>query len=401
MNSPVVRESGHRSAVLQRLGKNFRQLYGTEPRIFRAPGRVNLIGEHTDYNDGLVMPVALEFCTNVATAVRDDRRVTVHSQNFDETVEFALAEIGASPSGHWSDYVRGVAGVLLSEGVPLRGANLLIHSDVPIGSGLSSSAALEVASALALLDGAGVSMEMVKLAHVCQRAEHEYAGTMCGIMDQFVSCFGRAKHALMLDCRSLEYEHVPISEQVRIVVCNTRVKHELASGSYNLRRQDCEAGVRALRAHGMSNIHALRDATTADLEHCREWLPDVVYRRCRHVISENARVEAASMALKAQDLAAFGALMYESHSSLRDDYEVSCRELDLMVGIARSVPGVYGSRMTGGGFGGCTVNFVHADAVENLVAAMEREYTRMTELTPELYVCVPGDGAGPVTQEQG
>jgi galactokinase len=399
MSSAIVREQGNRRAIIEGLRAEFRRLYGGEPEVFRAPGRVNLIGDHTDYNDGLVMPMALEFGTYVAVSAHDDQRVRIRSRNFDESVEFRLSEIRAPQSGHWSNYVRGVAGVLLAEGIPLRGADLLIDSNVPIGAGLSSSAAIEVASALAFLASAGASMEMIKVALVSQRAEHEYVDTMCGIMDQFISCFGQANRALMLDCRSLEYEALLVPEEVRVVVCNTKVKHDHASGSYNDRRRDCEAGVRTMRAHGLPDIRALRDVSMRDLDGCREWLPETVYRRCRHVITENARVAAASAALKTQDLKSFGELMYESHASLRDDYEVSCKELDVMVKIARGLPGVYGARMTGGGFGGCTVNFVPAPAVQDFVAMVEREYARITGVTPEVYVCVPGDGAGPVMDE--
>jgi len=399
MNSPIVRERGNRRLLVEGLRADFQRLYDREPVIFRAPGRVNLIGDHTDYNDGLVMPVAIEFATYVAAAAREDRRVRVRSDNFNDSAEFCLDEVEVPQSSQWSNYVRGVAGVLLSENTSLRGVDLLIDSDVPIGAGLSSSAALEVASALALLGAANASMEMIKVVQLCQRAEHEYVGTRCGIMDQFVSCFGKANRALMLDCRSLAYELVRVPDEVRIVICNTRVERGLASGSYNDRRRDCETGVRVMQAHGLPSIRALRDVSMAELEGCQDWLPETVYRRCRHVITENARVAAAADALKTSDLRSFGALMYQSHASLRNDYEVSCKELDVMVEVARAVPGVYGARMTGGGFGGCTVNFVRTEAVKLFLATMEREYTRITARTPELYVCTPGDGAGRLLEE--
>lgn len=385
---------------LSDLRKDFLQRYGTVPQIFRAPGRVNLIGEHTDYNDGFVMPVAIQFYAYVAIAPNRERSIRVHSRNFGESAEFKFAENGTGPRRHWSDYVRGVAGVLRTYGIPIGGADMMIASEVPVGSGLSSSAAIEVASALALLSIADRKLAPIEIARACQRAEHEYVGSMCGIMDQFIACFGQAGHAVILDCRSLACEFLPTDEQVRIVICNTGVKHEHASSGYNRRRLDCYAGVSALRARRMSKIRALRDVTSAALEDCKNCLPQSVYRRCRHVISENERVNAAAKALRMHDMEKFGLLMYESHFSLRNDYEVSCKELDLMVTIAKKMPGVYGARMTGGGFGGCTVNLVQAHAVDEFIATVKREYVLASAITPEVYVCIAAQGAGPVTGEE-
>jgi galactokinase len=374
----------------------FRELYGEPIGVFRAPGRVNLIGEHTDYNDGFVMPAALEFYTYVAAGPRTDRELSVYSIDFDETKCFHLDDLAGGPTGHWSDYVRGVADVVNASGDPIRGANLVIKGEVPIGAGLSSSAALEVATVLALLANSGLTWGRVDVAKACQRAEHEYAGTKCGIMDQFISCCARANHALLLDCRSLEYELLRIEDRVRIVICNTMVKHELAGGEYNRRRADCEAGVRFLQRY-LPDIRALRDVSPSQLAEYGVGLPPETYRRCQHVISENARVLEAVQALKDGDLLRFGVLMYASHASLRDDYEVSCKELDLMVELARKCSGVYGARMTGGGFGGCTVNLVDADAVEEFKAAIAGDYNDATGLHPEIYVCTAADGAAEVT----
>lgn len=374
----------------------FRELYGEPIGVFRAPGRVNLIGEHTDYNDGFVMPAALEFYTYVAAGPRTDRELSVYSIDFDETKCFHLDDLAGGPTGHWSDYVRGVADVVNASGDPIRGANLVIKGEVPIGAGLSSSAALEVATVLALLANSGLTWGRVDVAKACQRAEHEYAGTKCGIMDQFISCCARANHALLLDCRSLEYELLRIEDRVRIVICNTMVKHELAGGEYNRRRADCEAGVRFLQRY-LPDIRALRDVSPSQLAEYGVGLPPETYRRCQHVISENARVLEAAQALKDGDLLRFGVLMYASHASLRDDYEVSCKELDLMVELARKCSGVYGARMTGGGFGGCTVNLVDADAVEEFKAAIAGDYNDATGLHPEIYVCTAADGAAEVT----
>lgn len=373
----------------------FRKQYGEPAGIFRAPGRVNLIGEHTDYNDGFVMPAALGFYTHIAAGPRIDRTLNIYSIDFHENRSFALDDLGAGPNGHWSDYVRGVAGIMLSLGLPIQGANLVIKGEVPIGAGLSSSAAIEVATAFALLTTSNVEVNRREIALTCQCAEHEYAGTKCGIMDQFVSCFGGANHALLLDCRSLKYELLAIADRVRIVICNTMVRHDLAAGEYNHRRADCEAGVNFLRRF-LPEVRALRDVTLSELAEYGAELPEATYRRCRHVISENARVLEASVALRDGNLTRFGVFMGESHGSLRDDYEVSCGELDLMVELANQRRGVYGARMTGGGFGGCTVNLVDEDAVGEFKANISREYESATGLHPEIYVCTAADGAGEV-----
>ncbi len=374
----------------------FRKLYGDPIRVFRAPGRVNLIGEHTDYNDGFVMPAALGFYTYVAVGPRRDHTLNVCSVDFDECRSFDLRNIPASPEGHWSDYVGGVAGVLHLSGNEIRGANLVVKGDVPIGAGLSSSAALEVATTLALLTNSGLTWSGVQVALACQRAEHEYVGTKCGVMDQFISLFGNSQHALLLDCRSLGFELLRIPDHVRIVVCNTMVKHELASGEYNRRRADCEKGVRLLQ-QVLPEIRALRDVSLSQLEQYCAGLSDITYKRCRHVITENTRVLEAAETLKESNLVRFGVLMGESHVSLRDDYQVSCKELDLMVDLANQLPGVYGARMTGGGFGGCTVNMVEANAVDEFTAGVATGYKSATGLQPEIYVCIAADGAKEVT----
>lgn len=382
--------------VAAELREEFEQRFHTASKVVRAPGRVNLIGEHTDYNDGFVMPAAIGFYTHVAIGPRNDRMLCVYSSNFEEQVEFDLDTLKPGPTGHWSDYVRGVACVLHQK-QKLRGANLVVRGEVPIGSGLSSSAAIEVSTALALTQNSGISMDRATMARVAQQAEHEYAGAMCGIMDQFISCFGLAGHALMLDCRSLAFDPLPISSDVRIVVCNTKVKHSVAGGEYNDRRRDCEAGVRHLQ-RSLPRIRALRDVTLAHLEQFGRDLPEVTYRRCRHVISENERVLTAAAALKRGDLAEFGKLMAQSHVSLRDDYEVSCKELDAMVEIASKFDGVYGARMTGGGFGGCTVNLVQALLVDEFKRAVAPKYECATGLVPEIYVCWAAEGAGPAPE---
>lgn len=366
--------------------------------VFRAPGRVNLIGEHTDYNDGFVMPAAIGFSTWVTSAPRDDRTVSVFSENFSERIEFELDDQNPRAQGHWSDYVKGVAITLERAGHRLRGAELRIRSEVPLGSGLSSSAALEVASGYALLTNSGLIVDRMELAKVCQRAENEFVKLRCGIMDHFVSCHGQAGKALLLDCRSLEYKPLPLPKDARLAICNTMVKHALSTGEYNTRRLECEAAVYHF-AQSRPNVRALRDITEVELELYGSDLSDVIYRRCRHVITENARVLAAEAALEKGDLAAFGQLMNSSHRSLRDDYEVSCKELDLMVELALQVRGVYGARLTGGGFGGCTVNLIAAENVDEFKEAVARGYEKATGLAPEIYVCSAADGVEEVVSD--
>src|SRR5712692_6915513 len=348
---------------------------GGQSRGFRAPGRVNLIVEPPDYNDGFVMPAAIDFSTWVTISPRDDRVVSVYSENFHEHVNFDLDDPALRPSRHWSDYVKGVAVTLERSGYRMGGAQLHIRGDVPLGSGLSSSAAIEVATGFALLENSGFAIDRAELAQLCQRAENEFVGMRCGIMDQFISCHGQKGKALLLDCRSRDHMLLPLSDEARLVICNTMVKHELASGEYNKRRAECEVGVGHL-AERLPGVRALRDVTTADLESHGRDLPELIYRRCRHVITENARVIKAAAALGRNDLSDFGRLMDESHRSLRDDYEVSCEELNLMVALAGALPGVYGARMTGGGFGGCSVNLVASESVGEFKRRVADEYQK-------------------------
>ena len=370
----------------------------TESRTFRAPGRVNLIGEHTDYNDGFVMPAAIDLSTWVEVSPLEQHKLQIHSEKFGEDVEVDLDDPNLTRRGHWSDYPVGVAVMLEKAGHHLRGAKLHIRSEVPLGSGLSSSAAIEVATACALIANSGIEIDRRDIALLCQKAENEFVGAHVGIMDQFISLFGNAEKALMLDCRSLDFELLPLPDNVRLIICNTMVKHELTSNPYNERRAQCEAGVKHL-AKFVPNIVALRDVTLEQLEEFGGDLPEVVYRRCRHVITENARVLSAAQALEQGDLNRFGELMAESHQSLRDDYEVSTEELDLMVELARRVDGVYGARMTGGGFGGSTVNLVAHEHVEEFRARVAKRYEEVTTLKPEIYICSAANGAEEVGQD--
>jgi galactokinase len=367
--------------------------------VFQAPGRVNLIGEHTDYNDGFVMPAAIDFHTWIAAGSREDRRLVIHSQQFNETREFDLDDRYPKPLHHWSDYVRGVIIQLQRGGLEMQGANLLITGNVPFGAGVSSSASIEMATAFALTSLFGGQMDkrdLVELAKLCQKAENEFVGARCGIMDQFISANGRAGHALMLDCRSLEFQLLPIPNEIRLVICNTMVKHQIATGEYNIRRRECEQGVERLRER-LPQIRALRDVTLSELNANADLLEADIYRRCHHVISENERVLKAAAALKESSLDEFGRLMYESHESLRKDYQVSCPELDIMVTIAHDAPGVIGARMTGGGFGGSTINLVAKKHVDEFCAIVASEYESKTGIQPSVLVTSASDGASEVT----
>ncbi len=369
-----------------------RKMFSSDALVFRAPGRVNLIGEHTDYNDGFVMPMAIGFYTWVTASKREDRTIEAYSKHFNEKIFLPLDQLSGPPRKHWGDFVRGVAATLQGAGHALTGANLVIHGEVPLGAGLSSSASLEVALALALTTLSGIEVPRLELVKICQSAEHKYVGTRCGIMDQFIAAFGTSGHALMLDCRSLEYQLLPVPQNFRVIVCNSMVRHELATGEYNRRRAECEAGVKILQS-ALPDIRALRDVTLADLEKEKPAMPDTIYRRCRHVITEDQRVLDAANALQTQDVDRFGQLMYQSHASLRDDYEVSCVELDLLVDLASSLHGVYGARMMGGGFGGCTVNLVESDWVAAFQADIRKLYAGKVGTVADLYVCEPAQGA--------
>jgi galactokinase len=383
----ALNAAAHRA---EQVANRFQELYGETCRIFHAPGRINLIGEHTDYNDGFVMPAAIDLSCWVAVAPTDNRAIQVHSVNFKESRVFDLEQ--PRRLGEWSDYVQGVAIMLERSGYRLPGAKMLVWSDVPIGSGLSSSAALEIGAGLALLDTQPSSCDRARLALACQRAENDFVGARCGIMDQFISSQGKAGHALMLDCRSLQPRFIPFPEDLCLVICNSLVKHDIAAGEYNRRRAECEEGVRLLSAQ-IPYLVSLRDLSLSDLERYRELLDATVYKRCRHVVSENQRVVAAAAALEQNELSRLGELMAESHRSLRDDYEVSCPELDLLVEVAGQTEGVHGARMTGGGFGGCTINVVSRKAAAQVAETIARKYRAQTGRAPEIYISSASQGA--------
>jgi galactokinase len=368
----------------------FEQRFGHRPAFLsRAPGRVNLIGEHTDYNDGFVLPMAINREVAVVGAPRDDRRIRLYALNFDDEADFALDQLQRSEPADWSDYPRGVAWVLREAGFDLVGFDGVLYGDVPIGSGLSSSAAIEMAvfMAFAACQPALAGLDRVRAAKLAQRAENAFVGVNCGIMDQFVSALGQAGHALFIDCRSLDYAPVPMPDGMAVVVVDTAAPRSLAASAYNERRAQCEAAARLL------GVSALRDLSPEIFAQRRAALPALVAQRAEHVIYENRRVLDAVAALRAGDVATFGRLMNESHDSLRDLYEVSSAELDAVVEIARGVPGVYGARMTGAGFGGCAIALTDEAKVSELRSAIVHHYPARTGRQPAVYICVASDGA--------
>lgn len=365
----------------------FRATYGSNPEIIiAAPGRVNLIGEHTDYNEGFVLPAAIDRHVVLAASSRKDRSAQINALDFDERTEFSLDNLQRQTLIKWGNYQRGVAWALQSEGFALSGLNAVLTSDVPIGSGLSSSAAIELAICAAFQTLSHLQLDGVRRALICQKAENEFVGMRCGIMDQYIISLGRRNHALLIDCRDLHYTLVPLAPEANLVICDTKKRRGLVDSEYNTRRSECEQGA------AFFGVRALRDVTPAMFASRETQLDQTVRRRCRHIISENQRVLDAVQALQAGDLIRFGGLMKESHVSLRDDYQVSCCELDTMVEIAWRQPGVLGARMTGAGFGGCTVNLVQNGYIAGFLQQVAREYQDATGLQPDIYVCTAEEG---------
>lgn len=390
VTSPAAED---RDGLLDRLASTLADTFDRQlGRVVRAPGRVNLIGEHTDYNDGLVLPVAIDLEMRIGYLPTADGQVRLRSGQTDDTIAFAAAEPGPRQGG-WRDYVAGTAWAMREAGLPTHGLLGILESSVPVGAGLSSSAALELASAWALSGTAPPATDPLTLAQVAQRAENLYVGMRCGLMDQFASAAGVPGSAVLLDCRTLEYRVVPIPTGLAIVVAHTGVPRSLTGSAYNERRAQCEAAVATLARHDPT-IRALRDVTPSLLERHAEELDPVVLRRARHVVEENGRVLATERALLAGDHEQVGRLFAASHASLRDLYEVSVPELDTLVEIAATTPGVVASRMTGAGFGGCTVSLVEADAADRLRARVEREYPTLTGREPRVWQVRAVAGAG-------
>ncbi|HEV7700985.1 MAG TPA: galactokinase [Pyrinomonadaceae bacterium] len=373
---------------------DFERRFGSRPTVFSAPGRVNLIGEHTDYNEGFVLPFAIDKRTFVAAVGRTDDVFNVYTLTLDKGDQFRLDEASIPRHEDWTLYVRGMVSVLRRDGAAVAGADILIDSEIPFGAGLSSSAALEVGIGYALAELSGSTIDRRHLAFAGQNVEHEFIGVRSGIMDQFASALGRNGNAVLIDCRNLTTEYVPLELGSAIfAICDSGVKHSLASSAYNQRREECERGVELL-AGKIPGVTSLRDVTLEMLQEFEHVLPALIRRRCTHVITENKRTIDMAATLRVQDLDRAGKMMYSSHESLSDDYEVSCPELDLLVDTARRIPGVYGARMTGGGFGGCTINLLDAAAFDEfkrlVTGAYRREFARDTAIftvSPSSGVC--------------
>jgi len=385
---------------IARLKHDFRELFNSAPSaIVRSPGRVDLLGVHTDYNEGFVLPAAINVDVLAGGRLRNDDTIAVYSANFESKVEFPLDAIEFDNVNTWSNYVRGVIRFLQEAGVKLRGADIVLHGNVPIGSGLSSSAAIEMAVGFLMQTLVGFEMSGADLALIGQRAENKFVGVNTGIMDQFISRLGKKDHVLFLDCRTLSYEHLPLdTSALKIVVCDTMKRRGLVDSEYGLRRSQCEEAAR-LFGQWIPNVTALRDVSVADFEFHKKKLPDVTRKRAEHVIHENERVLESREALKAGDYQEFARLLDACHESARDLYEVSCAELDTMVEVCRAAPGATCARLTGAGFGGCTVSLVRDEFVGAFLDATREGYAKRTGLVPSLYVCTAEDGASVVASD--
>ncbi|KAA9333342.1 galactokinase [Hymenobacter busanensis] len=371
--------------LAQAIAEDFRRQFDHEPLLVRAPGRINLIGEHTDYNAGFVLPAAIDREMAFAVALNNTDTIRLRAFDLQDAFTTTVDQVHRIESADWANYLLGVVAQFRKRGVAVPGFDCVFGGNVPIGAGLSSSAAVECGLAVALDTLLGTGIDKLDLAFMAQKAEHEYALVQCGIMDQFASLFGQEGHVVRLDCRSMAYEYFPFDTRaVRVVLCNSGVKHSLASSEYNTRRQECEQGVAILQKH-YAGIETLRDATPAQVNAHRDELGPVLHKRCLYVVEENARVLAACDALAAHDLAGVGQLMYASHIGLRDQYEVSCQELDVLMEVARATPGVYGARMMGGGFGGCTINLVAVEHADAFVEHMTQAYRERLGLKLETY----------------
>jgi len=382
---------------LNKLRKIFNEKFtdtGLTKGAFSAPGRVNLIGEHTDYNEGFVLPMAIEKEIIMLGQLRNDRLVQVFDLVYKAETKFSLDNLSPSKKDTWVNYLMGVLDEIQKAGYPLQGANLIFISNIPKGAGLSSSAALEVVTALTMAKLNLLEIKPVEMAHLCRRAENDFVGVACGIMDQYVSCLGQKNYALFIDCRSNDYEPVPFKDHnYQIVICNSKIQRGLADSEYNKRRKECKIAVELFNRKLTREIRALRDISIDEYRKYQGQLPKVIARRARHVISENYRVQTGVQALRMGNYSALGQLMIESHQSLKDDYEVSCAELDLLVDLALKQEGVLGARMTGAGFGGCTVNLIEKNYIDAFKKNIKNEYKNITGINPDIYITLPAEGA--------
>jgi len=367
---------------------------GLAKGAFSAPGRVNLIGEHTDYNEGFVLPIAIGKKIIMLGQLRNNRLIQVFDLGYKAEVKFSLDNLFPSKKDTWVNYLMGVMDEIQKAGYPLQGANIIFNSNIPKGAGLSSSAALEVVTALTMAKLNLLKIEPVEMAHLCRRAENNFVGVACGIMDQYVSCLGKKNYALFIDCRSDDYELIPLKDHnYQIVICNSKIQRGLVNSEYNKRKEECKIAAEFFKHKLNREIRTLRDITIDEYKKYQEQLPEVTARRARHVISENYRVQAGVKALREENFSAFGQLMIESHQSLKDDYEVSCTELDLLVDLALKQEGVLGARMTGAGFGGCTINLIEKNYIDGFKKSIKNEYKKITGINPDIYVTPPAEGA--------
>jgi len=365
--------------MIKKITASFFEKFGEQPTVFRSPGRVNILGEHTDYNEGFVLPAAIDKNIYIAISKRNDDTVNLFAVDFNEDFSTNINEIKRS-SIQWANYILGVVDQLQKQGLKLSGFNIVIDGDVPIGAGLSSSAAAECATIFALNEIFELGLNRLKMVPLAQKAEHVFAGVNCGIMDQFASMFGKKDHAIKLDCRSLEYEYVPLQlDGYKILLLNTNVKHNLASSEYNTRRQQCEQGVAMIAVH-YPNVKSLRDVNLEMLRQYVEPTEPLVYQRCKYVVTENERLLGACEDLKKGDIHALGKKMYETHMGLSFYYGVSCKELDFLVSYVSNIPEVAGARMMGGGFGGCTINLVKEEAIDKIVKDISAAYNEAMKL---------------------
>ncbi len=374
------------------ISQKFTELFGTEPLVYCAPGRVNLIGEHTDYNEGFVLPAAVDKMIVFAVKPNNVGKFRFFAYDLNESFETPVGQIEKSKT-LWANYLLGVVAQFVKNGKTVNGFDCVVGGNVPLGAGMSSSAAIEVGMAFAINDMFRLGCSRLTMTKFAQMAEHEYAGVNCGIMDQFASMHGKENHVIKLDCRSLEFEYFPLNmDNHMLVLVNTGVKHSLASSEYNKRRAECECGVSLLQKY-YSNVKSLRDVTLDMLEAHKGEFDEVVFKRCSYIVEENIRLSDACKALSNGDFVTFGLNMYGSHYGLRDKYQVSCAELDQLVEIAKTVPGVLGSRMMGGGFGGCTITMIEKSKVADFESAIKKEYKTPNGGAPEIYEVVIGGGA--------
>lgn len=375
--------------------KRFEALYKSKPVIVRSPGRVNIIGEHTDYNEGFVLPAAIDKAAYVAVGKRDDDKVQLYSEHFEETFEVSLDALAPTEKG-WPNYVLGVADQLQKRGYKISGFNLVLDADVPIGAGLSSSAAVECATAYALNELFDLDIERIQMVDIAQKAEHTFAGVRVGIMDMFASLHGKKDHVIKLDCRSREFEYVPLKmEGYKLLLLNTNVKHSLGDSEYNTRRKQCEEGVALVKKHH-PEVASLRDVTPEMLEQHVKPADSLIYRRCKYVVEENIRLLTGCEDLMRGDLQALGQKMYRTHEGLSKEYEVSCKELDFLVDYVKGNSAVLGARMMGGGFGGCTINIIREEAIDDLVKNISADYQKAMNLELTHYIAVIEDGTNQI-----